>query len=89
MRMFVLACVVVLTAGCTMSWVRPGTPPDQTREDSADCNIQAYGKYPERMVHVEGAGRDHPSYDEDTNTTLRDEEAKYCMRQKGYVYMRN
>jgi hypothetical protein len=69
-----------------MAWVRPNTTAEQTHDDSADCNIRAYGKYPERMVRIDSTSRNQPSRDEDTNSTLRDEEAKYCMRQKGYTY---
>lgn len=71
---------------CTMTWVRPNTSPEQVKQDSAGCRIAAYGKYPERMVHVESDNRREPSRDEDTNTLLRDEEAKYCMRQRGYPF---
>jgi hypothetical protein len=71
-----------------MAWIRPNTNPDQTHQDYAECEITAYGKYPENMVHIDSQSRREPSRDVDTNTTLRDEETKYCMRQRGYVYER-
>jgi len=71
---------LVAVEGCTMGWVRPNTSPDQ------ECHIAAYGKYPERMVHIESDSRREPSRDEDSNSVLRDEEANYCMRQKGYSF---
>jgi hypothetical protein len=80
--------VFVALASCSMGWVRPNTSPEQVQQDGAECRIAAYGKYPERMVHVESDNRREPSRDEDTNTTVRDEEAKYCMRQKGYAFER-
>ena len=71
-----------------MGWVRPDTSPEQVEQDGAACRIAAYGKYPERMVHVESDNRREPSSDQDTNTVIREEDAKYCMRQKGYVFER-
>lgn len=82
--------IVALVAlwGCTMGWVRPNTSPEQLEQDGAECRIAVYGKYPERMVHVASDNHREPSRDEDTNALLRDEEAKYCMRQKGYTFAR-
>jgi hypothetical protein len=71
-----------------MGWVRPNTSPHEVEQDGAACRIAAYGKYPERMVHVESDSPREPSRDEDTNSILRDEDAKYCMRQKGYAFER-
>jgi hypothetical protein len=80
--------IVALVAlwSCTMGWVRSNTSPEQVEQDGAECHIAAYGKYPERMVHRASDSPREPSRDEDTNALLRDEEAKYCMRQKGYAF---
>jgi hypothetical protein len=78
----------VALCSCTMGWVRPNTGPEQVEQDGAECRIAAYGKYPERMVHMESDKPREPSRDEDTNALLRDEQAKYCMRQKGYAFKR-
>lgn len=83
----ILAALTALSS-CTMGWVKPDTSPKQAEQDGAECRIAAYGKYPERMVHFESDNPREPSRDEDTNAVLREEEAKYCMRQKGYVYGR-
>jgi hypothetical protein len=79
---------LVALCSCTMAWVRPNTSPEQVQQDGADCRIAAYGKYPERMVRIESDNPREPSRDDDTNALLRDEEAKYCMRQKGYAFER-
>ena len=88
--LMILGSIFALAAlwSCTMGWVRPNTSPEQVEQDGAECRIAAYGKYPERMVHVESDNRREPSRDEDTNTLVRDEDAKYCMRQKGYAFER-
>jgi len=89
-------CRALVTAGalvalaalcsCTMDWVRPNTSPAQAKQDGAECRIAAYGRYPEKMVHLESDKPREPSRDEDLNALLRDEDAKYCMRQKGYAF---
>ena len=79
---------VIAFSSCVMGWVRANTSPEEAERDGAACRIVAYGKYPERMVHVQSDSRREPSRDEDTNTLLREEDAKYCMRQKGYGFQR-
>lgn len=40
------------------------------------------------MVHIESDNPREPARDEDSNVLLRDGQAKYCMRQKGYSFER-
>jgi hypothetical protein len=40
------------------------------------------------MVKVDVDHPREPSHDADANILLRDEDAKYCMRQKGYIFER-
>jgi hypothetical protein len=68
-----------------MDWSRPGTGPEQVRQDYAECDILATGKYPENVVHIDSYSPHEPSRDVDTNAVLRDEETQYCMRQRGYA----
>ena len=77
-----------LVAGCAMGWVRPDTTAEQTRGDNAECQISAAGKYPPNIIRAGSLRPSEPSIDTDANELLRDEEAKYCMRQKGYTYAR-
>lgn len=77
-----------LAAGCSMGWVRPDTTGQQTRDDNADCQIAAAGKYPPNVIRAGSLRPGEPSIDSDANGLLRDEEAKYCMRQRGYTYAR-
>ena len=78
----------VLVTGCTMGWVRPNTTADQTRTDSSDCQIAAAGKYPPNVIRAGILRPAEPSTDTDANELLRNEEANYCMRQRGYAYTR-
>jgi hypothetical protein len=85
MRALIATWAALLLSGCAMGWVRPGTSFEQTHDDSSYCDIESYGKYPVNIVHVDSPSA-HEPYDVDTNRILRDNEAKYCMRQKGYTY---
>ena len=71
-------------AGCTtMVWVRPNTSTEQVQQDGAECRIGAYGKYPYKEMVVE---HEHSATTtEDANNMIRDSEASYCMRTKGYT----
>jgi len=73
-----VAAAAALIAGCTMGWVRPNTSAEQSHEDYAECEISAAGRYP---PYIRGGSHD-------ANQDLRDEETKYCMRQRGYTYTR-
>jgi hypothetical protein len=79
-----LILVSLLLSGCTtLTWMRPDTNAEQTQQDGAECRIGAYGKYPYREVVVE---HEHSATTtEDGNEMLRDAEASYCMRTKGYT----
>lgn len=84
-----LAVTSALTlAACAMAWTRANTTPEQLHQDYAECEITAYGKHPENVVHVQSESLREPSKDVDTNETLRNEETNYCMRRRGYVYQR-
>lgn len=85
MRQFV-PVFALLISGCTLTWIRPNTSSQQMHQDYAECEITAYGKYPANMVHLSSESPREPSRDVDANTILRDEETKYCMRQRGYDY---
>ena len=87
-RLSVTAAATALLAGCTMGWVRPNTTAEQTRSDNAECQISAAGKYPPNVIRAGSLRPGEPSIDTDANELLRDEEAKYCMRQRGYTYGR-
>ena len=94
LRPFKIACLsvtiaaAVLVSGCSMVWVRPNTTLEQTRNDNAECQISAAGKYPPNIIRAGSLRPGEPSIDTDANELLRDEEAKYCMRQRGYTYAR-
>lgn len=79
---------LVALCGCKMDWVRPNTGTEEVEQDGAECRIAAYGKYPERMMPTTNHSPRGADSDEDSNAVLRDEEAKYCMRQKGYSFER-
>ena len=79
---------VAFLVGCTLGWVRSNTTAEQTRGDNADCQISAAGKYPPNIVKAGSLRPGEPSIDTDANELLRDEEAKYCMRQRGYTWER-
>jgi hypothetical protein len=81
-----LLTIGLLSACAPMAWVRSDTTPQQTQSDGAECRISAYGKYPEKEVHIVSDDKRTPSTDQDTNGTLRDAEASYCMRMKGYSW---
>ncbi len=83
-----VAASVTLITGCTMGWVRSGSSAEQTRNDNAECQFSAAGKYPPNIIRAHSLDSGEPKLDEDANSLLRDEEGKYCMRQKGYVYER-
>ena len=89
-----IACLSVTTAaaallaGCSMVWVRPNTTAEQTHNDNVECEISAAGKYPPNIIRAGSLRPGEPSVDTDTNELLRNEEAKYCMRQRGYAYTR-
>jgi hypothetical protein len=68
-----------------MGWVRTNTTRAQTHDDSAYCNIEAYGKWPTKWVWIQSTDATQPSYHEDINMTSRGEEVEFCMRQKGYT----
>src|ERR1700740_535410 len=87
-RLGVAATATALLAGCTMGWVRPNTTAEQTRSDNAECQISAAGKYPPNVIRAGSLRPGEPSIDTDANELLRGEEAKYCMRQRGYTYGR-
>ncbi len=84
MRYPVIASAVLIS-GCVMDWSRPGTSPEQMRQDYGACDIVATSKYPENIVHIDSNRIHEPSRDVDTNAILRDQETQYCMRQKGYA----
>jgi hypothetical protein len=84
----VVTAAIAVVAGCTMGWVRSSTTAEQTRSDHAECEISAAGKYPPDIIKAGSLRRAEPSIDTDVNELLRDEEAKYCMRQRGYAYGR-
>jgi len=70
-------------SGCTtMTWTRSNTTAAQIQQDGAECRIDAYGKHPYQELVVE---HEHSATTtEDANGTIRDSEASYCMRTKGY-----
>jgi hypothetical protein len=80
--------VALLLCACTMAWTRANTSPEQRHQDYAECEITAYGKYPENVAHIASDNVREPSKDVDTNETLRNEETNYCMRQRGYLFQR-
>jgi hypothetical protein len=84
----VVTAATTLVAGCTMGWVRPSTTAEQTHSDYAECEISAAGKYPPNIIKAGSLRVGEPSIDSDANQLLRDEETKFCMRQRGYVYGR-
>jgi hypothetical protein len=88
LRIGALAASVTLIAGCTMGWVRSGSSAEQTRNDNAECQLSAAGKYPPNIIRAHSLDSGEPKLDEDANSLLRDEEGKFCMRQKGYVFER-
>jgi hypothetical protein len=71
-----------------MGWVRSDTTGQQTRDDNADCQISAAGRYPPNVIRAGSLRPGEPSIDTDANELLREEDAKYCMRQRGYTYAR-
>lgn len=79
---------LLLLTGCAAGWVRPNTSPDQAHAEDFACEVQAWGKYPHQNVHIDSDSLREPSRDLDPNTTIRGEEQKYCMRQKGYTFQR-
>ena len=84
MRTVRLVLLALLLSGCTtLTWMRPNTTAEQTEQDGAECRIGAYGKHPYKEVVVE---HEHSATTtEDGNDMIRDEEASYCMRTKGYA----
>jgi len=74
--------LLTLSACATTIWTRPNTTAKQSKQDAAECRIDAYGKHPYKELVVE---REHSApTTEDANDMLRDSEASYCMRAKGY-----
>jgi hypothetical protein len=66
-----------------MTWTRPNTTAEQAQQDGAECRIDAYGKHPYKELVVE---HEHgATTTQDANDTIRDAEASYCMRTKGYT----
>ena len=86
--LLVTAAAAALAAGCSIGWVRPNASPEQIRNDNAECQVSAAGKYPPIIIRAGSLRPGEPSIDTDSNELLRNEEAKYCMRQKGYTYAR-
>jgi hypothetical protein len=87
MKLLLLLPTIALLSGCgPMTWVRPDTTAEKAQSDGAECRISAYGKYPEKEVHIVSDDKRTPSSYQDTNDTLRDAEASYCMRMKGYSW---
>jgi hypothetical protein len=84
----VSTAAAALVVGCTMGWTRPNTTADQTRNDNAECQISAAGRYPPNIIPARSLPTGGPSIDADANQLLRDEEAKYCVRHKGYSFAR-
>ena len=84
MRTIGLAFLVLLLSACaTTIWTRPNTTAEQTAQDGAECRIDAYGKHPYKELVVQ---HEHSATTtEDANDMLRDSEASYCMRAKGYT----
>jgi hypothetical protein len=80
------AAIAALICGCAMSWVRPGSSPEQARDDNAACQISAAGHYPPNIIRAHSLSSGEPKLDQDVNALLRDEDAKFCMRQKGYTF---
>jgi len=83
-----VATSITLITGCSVGWVRPGSSAEQTRTDNAECQFSAAGKYPPNIIRAHSLDSGEPKLDEDANSLLRNEEVKYCMRQKGYVFER-
>jgi hypothetical protein len=83
-----LLTTAMLCACAPMVWVRPDTTPEQAKSDGAECQISAYGKYPEKEVVITPGDKREPSTFQDSNDTLRDAEAAYCMRMQGYTWQR-
>jgi hypothetical protein len=77
----------IFLCGCSpMVWMRPNTTPEQTQQDGAECRIAAYGKYPYKELLVE---HEHsPTTSEDANQMIRDANAAFCLRAKGYIFQR-
>lgn len=88
LRRLLLVSALLLLAGCAAGWVRPGTSPAQAHQDDFACQVEAWGKYPHQNVHIDSDSLREPSKDVDANSTIRDEEQKYCMRQQGYAFQR-
>lgn len=86
--LLLLLTIALLSACAPMVWVRPDTTPAQVQSDGAECRISAYGKYPEKEVLITHNDKREPSTFQDSNDTLRDAEASYCMRAKGYTWQR-
>jgi hypothetical protein len=84
----VVTAATTLVVGCTMGWVRPSTTAQQAHSDYAECEISAAGKYPPNIIKAGSLRPGEPSIDSDANQLLRDEETKFCMRQRGYAYGR-
>ena len=80
--------IVALLAGCTMGWVRPDASPEQVREDNVECYSAAAAHYPPIIVRAHSLSSGGPALDEDANALLRENDAKFCLRQKGYVFGR-
>jgi hypothetical protein len=77
----------VFLCGCSpMVWMRPSATPEQTQQDGAECRIAAYGKYPYKELLVE---HEHgATTSQDANQMIRDANADFCMRAKGYAFQR-
>ena len=82
-----LLASLLLLSGCAAGWARPNTSPDQAHQDDFACQVEAW-KVSRQSVHIDSDEFREPSRDVDTNSTMRGEQAKYCMRQKGYTFGR-
>jgi hypothetical protein len=62
MRYFAVV-TVVLVSGCAMDWSRPGSSPEQVRQDYAECDISATGKHPPNVIKAGSLRPGEPSID--------------------------
>lgn len=81
-----LTVVLNLAACAPLTWTRAGATEQQIQQDGAECRITAYGNYPYREVIVEHDRG--PTMTSDGNQMIRDADADFCMRARGYVLAR-